>query len=168
MPRPEDEIRAELGMVQVLGRLALSFGILVGGRRRPDGSRGFFARETVFLLGLIIPAISVMRRAADPPEAGERRPIDWRILGGGIAFGAFVLAARPRRPAIRQEIVFVAVDGGHLRHACLRRRANSTRRPGARSSIASIIIFVIPRHAIRRADGYFWLTLDVLGFDEAF
>ena len=26
--RPEDEIRAELGMVQVLGRLALSFGIL--------------------------------------------------------------------------------------------------------------------------------------------
>ena len=30
--RPEDEIRAELGMVQVLGRLALGIGILCGGR----------------------------------------------------------------------------------------------------------------------------------------
>ncbi len=27
-PRPDDEVRAELGMVQVLGRLALSIGIL--------------------------------------------------------------------------------------------------------------------------------------------
>lgn len=57
--RPEDEIRAELGMVQVLGRLALGIGILV-----VAGLSGwlaqFFARETVFLLGLVIPAISAL------------------------------------------------------------------------------------------------------------
>ena len=31
-PRPDDEVRAELGMVQVIGRLSLSVGIARGGR----------------------------------------------------------------------------------------------------------------------------------------
>ena len=63
--RAEDEIRAELGMVQVLGRLALSIGILA-----VAGLSGwlaqFLARDTVFLLGLIIPALSILGRKADP------------------------------------------------------------------------------------------------------
>lgn len=50
-PRAEEEVRAELGMVQVIGRLALSFGILA-----VAGLSGWLAsmlaRETVFLLGL--------------------------------------------------------------------------------------------------------------------
>ena len=50
MPRPEHDIRAELGMVQVLGRLALSFGILaVAGLS--GWLAGFLDRQTVFLLG---------------------------------------------------------------------------------------------------------------------
>ena len=67
--RAEQDIRAELGMVQVLGRLALSFGILaVAGLS--GWLAGFLIAETVFLLGLIIPAISVLRRAADPRREG--------------------------------------------------------------------------------------------------
>src|SRR5262245_1426651 len=55
--RPEQDVRAELGMVQVLGRLALSFGILaVAGLS--GWLAGFLARPTVFLLGLIVPALS--------------------------------------------------------------------------------------------------------------
>src|SRR5262245_28060348 len=57
-PRPDHDIRKDLGMVQVLGRLALSFGILA-----VAGLSGWLAeilsRQTVFLLGLIVPVISV-------------------------------------------------------------------------------------------------------------
>ena len=74
-----------------IGRLALSAGILaVAGL--PAGSAGIFGRETVFLFGLIVPAISVAGVLLIRAETSERRPIDWRILGGGIAFGAAILA----------------------------------------------------------------------------
>src|SRR5262245_48901834 len=83
--RPQHDIRAELGMVQVLGRLALSFGILA-----VAGASGWLAsfidRPTVFLLGLIVPAISVVGVLLIRAEQVERHPLDWRILGGGIAF----------------------------------------------------------------------------------
>src|SRR4051812_26606215 len=59
MPRPEEAVRADLGMVQVIGRLSLSFGILA-----VAGLSGWLAsaltRETVFLLGLVVPAVSVI------------------------------------------------------------------------------------------------------------
>ncbi|HYJ43296.1 MAG TPA: hypothetical protein VEW06_02445, partial [Xanthobacteraceae bacterium] len=58
-PRPEEAVRADLGMVQVIGRLSLSFGILA-----VAGLSGWLAsaltRETVFLLGLVVPAVSVI------------------------------------------------------------------------------------------------------------
>jgi hypothetical protein len=48
--RADEEVRAELGMVQVLGRLALSIGILA-----VAGMSGYlakiFPRDTVFLMG---------------------------------------------------------------------------------------------------------------------
>src|SRR5262245_61017618 len=57
-PRSDHDIRADLGMVQVLGRLALSVGILA-----VAGLSGWLAnlmsRPAVFLIGLIIPLISV-------------------------------------------------------------------------------------------------------------
>ena len=57
-PRPQAEVERELGLVQVLGRLALWSGIF-----SVAGLSGWLAQifsyETVFLLGLIVPAISV-------------------------------------------------------------------------------------------------------------
>ena len=95
-PRPEHDVRAELGMVQVLGRLALSFGILaVAGLS--GWLAGFLGRPTVFLIGLIVPAISVVGVLLIRSETAERRPLDWRILGGGLAFGAVVIALGARR-----------------------------------------------------------------------
>ena len=38
-------------------------------------------------------------------------PIDWRILGGGLAFGAVVLALALGGVPYSQEIIFVALDG---------------------------------------------------------
>ncbi len=68
---------------------------------------GVVDRETVFLLGLIVPAISLTGVLLIRLETSERRPIDWRILGGGIAFGAAVLALAVGSVPFGQELIFV-------------------------------------------------------------
>jgi len=164
-PRPEDDVRTELGMVQVLGRLALSAGILaVAGLS--GWLAGIFDRETVFLLGLVVPALSAVGVLLIRSETAERRPIDWRILGGGLAFGAVVLGLALGNAPFNQEIIFVlsmTVICGML-ILVTRELDRSTRRA---ILFATIIIFVF-RATPLVGDGYFWWTLDVLKFDEAF
>jgi hypothetical protein len=67
-------VSAELGMVQVIGRLALSAGMLA-----VAGPSGWLAsvldHETVFLLGLVVPALSVTGVLVIKPETNERRPL---------------------------------------------------------------------------------------------
>src|SRR6516165_11975807 len=103
--RPDHKVRTELGMVQVLGRLTVTAGVLaVAGLS--GWLANFMPREDVFLLGLIVPAISVAGVFLRGTETMERRPIDWRILGGGIAFGIVVAVGVGGVP-FGQEIVFV-------------------------------------------------------------
>jgi len=164
-PRPEQDIRAELGMVQVLGRLALSFGILA-----VAGLSGWLAsfldRSTVFLLGLIVPAISVIGVVLIRVETAERRPVDLRILGGGLVFGATVVALGLGAVPFAQELVFVL----SMTVICtmlvwVTRELDSASRRAI--LFTSIIIFAF-RATPTVGDGYFWWTLDVLKFDEAF
>ena len=73
--RPDGEVRAELGMVQVLGRIALSTGILT-----VAGLSGFlasiFSRRTIFLdMGLVIPADVSFGHFAYTLHSAERPPI---------------------------------------------------------------------------------------------
>jgi len=163
--RPEHDIRAELGLVQVLGRLALSFGILA-----VAGASGwlasFLGRPTVFLLGLTIPAISVVGVFLIRAEEAERRPLDWRILGGGIAFGAVVVALGAGAVPFAQEMIFtlsMVVICTML--VLVTRELDSTSRRAI--LYTSLIIFAF-RATPSVGDGYFWWTLDVLKFDEAF
>lgn len=104
--RPEEDVRTDLGMVQVLGRLALSAGMLA-----VAGLSGWLAsilaRETVFLLGLMVPAISVTGVLLISFETTERRPLDWRILGGGIALGVVILILALGSVPFSQELIFV-------------------------------------------------------------
>ena len=164
-PRPEDDIRAELGMVQVLGRLALGIGIL-----SVAGMSGwlaqFLARETVFLLGLIVPVISIVGVLLIPVETSERRPLDWRIVGGGIAFGFTVLAIGFAGVPFGQEVIFII---SMLVICTMLYFVTREIDPATRRAIlaASIIIFAF-RATPSVGDGYFWWTLDVLKFDEAF
>ncbi len=163
--RPDDQIRAELGMVQVLGRLALGIGILA-----VAGLSGwlaqFFARETVFLFGLVIPAISALGVLLIRSESSERRPLDWRILGGGIGFGLIVLAVALGGLPFAQELIFVL----SMLVICTM-LFSVTRELDAKNRrailFASIIIFAF-RATPSVGDGYCWWTLDVLKFDEAF
>jgi hypothetical protein len=152
-------------MVQVLGRLALSAGILaVAGLS--GWLAGMFGRETVFLLGLLVPAVSVTGVLLIRAETSERRPLDWRILGGGIAFGVAILALGLGSVPFGQELIFalsMAVICTML--VFVTRDLDSKNRRAI--LFASIIIFAF-RATPSVGDSYFWWTLDELKFDEAF
>ncbi len=164
-PRPDAEIRADLGMVQVLGRLALSGGVLA-----VAGLSGWLAgmmdKQTVFLIGLVVPVISVVGVFLRGIETTERRPIDWRILGGGIVFGCAVVALGVGGVPFAQEIVFVISMAVICTMLVLvtREVAPETRRA---ILFTSVIIFAF-RATPSVGDGYFWWTLDVLKFDATF
>ncbi len=164
-PRTEDDIRTDLGMVQILGRLSLSAGILaVAGLS--GYIAGVFDRETVFLIGLIVPAISISGVLMIRVETAERRALDWRILGGGLAFGAVVSILGFTGVPYAQELIFIL----SLSVICTM-LVFVTREldPAKRRAIlyASIIIFAF-RATPSVGDGYFWWTLDVLKFDAEF
>ena len=163
--RPEEDVRAELGMVQVLGRLALSVGILsVAGLS--GWLAGAFSRETVFLMGLVIPALSVMGVLLIRAEVTVVRPIDWRILGGGIAFGAIVVGLGLGGVPFGQELVFIlSMSVICTMLVIVTRDLDHTSRMAI--LFTTIIIFAF-RATPAVGDGYFWWTLDVLKFDEAF
>ena len=164
-PRPQEEIDRDLGMVQVLGRLALSLGAFavagIGG-----WLAGMLPYSTVFLLGLVIPLISVSGAALVRIGKVEQRPIDWNILGGGLVFGLVVTILATSGVRWGQEIVFVlsmAVVIAMLRHV-IGDLAPETKR---KIFFAALIIFAY-RAMPGVGQGYTWFTIDVLGFDESF
>lgn len=164
-PRDKDELDRELGMVQVLGRLALSLGIfLVAGVAGWIAS--VYSYETVFFAGLIIPLISVSGAVLITLKPVERGPIDWRILGGGLAYGAFVLALAGAGVPYNQEIVFVV---SMMVVCAMLWRVVGTLDPKTQQTIfyAAMIIFIY-RAMPLAGQGYTWFAIDVLGFDEAF
>ena len=164
-PRPDDTVRAELGMVQVLGRLALSAGVLaVAGLS--GWLANFMPRQDVFLLGLIVPLISIAGVFLRGHETGERRPIDWRILGGGIAFGCTVSALGIGDVPYAQEIIFtISMTVICYMLVLVTRELDHETRVGI--LFTSIIVFAF-RATPTVGDGYFWWTLDELNFDAAF
>jgi hypothetical protein len=120
----------------------------------------------VFLLGLAIPAISVAGVLLIRSEAGAPRPVDWRLLGGGIAFGAAVLALAFGGVPYSQELIFVVsmtVVCGML--FMITRDLDLA----ARKAILFTTIIIFAFRAVPGVgDGHFWFTLDILKFDEAF
>jgi hypothetical protein len=164
-PRTKAEIDHDLGMVQVLGRLALAFGIFA-----VAGVSGWLASwvsySTVFLCGIIVPVISISGASLVRLETNERRPTDWRILGGGLAFGAFVVAMALSGISFNQEIIF-AVSMTVIIWMLDRVTQEVDHATRMRIAFAAVIIFAF-RATPGVGDGYRWFTIDVLGFDEAF
>jgi BT1 family len=163
--RSKEEIDHDLGMVQVLGRLALSIGVFA-----VAGLGGVLAQllsyDKVFLIGLIVPLLSVSGAMLVRLETTERRPIDWRILGGGLAFGAAVAAVGFAQLPYAQEIVFafsMAVVIWMLNRVT-QEVDHATR---LRIALVAVIIFAF-RATPGIGAGYTWFAIDVLGFSEGF
>jgi MFS family permease len=164
-PKSEREVQRELGLVQVLGRLALWFGIL-----SVAGLSGWLAQiysyETVFLLGLIVPAVSLSGAMLVRLDATETKPIDWRILGGGLLFGIAVLAIGLGGVPLGQEIVFL-ISLSVIALMLYRVAEDVDEVHRKRIAYAALVIFLF-RATPGVGEGYRWFTIDVLGFDEAF
>jgi MFS family permease len=164
-PRPKQEIDHDLGMVQVLGRLALYFGIFA-----VSGLAGVLAQylsyDKVFLIGLVVPLISVTGALLVRLETSERRPIDWRILGGGLAFGLVVTLLGVLGVPFAQEMIFV-ISMAVVIWMLTRVTQEVDHATRMRIAFAAIIIFAF-RAVPGVGDGYTWFSIDVLKFDEAF
>ncbi len=164
-PRPQKDIDYDLGMVQALGRLALYAGILATARLAGWLAQ-HYSYETVFLLGLAIPLISVSGALLVDLEPSETRPTDWRILGGGLGFGAVVVALGIADIPFGQEITFL-VSLAVI--AWMLSKVTADLAPETRTRIvyAALVIFAF-RASPGVGPGYSWFTIDRLGFDEAF
>lgn len=164
-PRPKAEVDRELGLVQVLGRLALWSGIL-----SVAGLSGWLAQiyryETVFLFGLAVPAISLTGAMLVRLDGATPKPIDWRILGGGLVFGLTVVAIGLSGLPLGQELVF-AVSLAVIA-SMLARIAGELDEVHRRRIFYAVLVIFLYRASPGVGEGYRWFTIDVLGFDEAF
>ena len=164
-PRPQAEIAADLAMVEVLARLTYSIGAFAVG-----GIAGVlaktFAYETVFLMGLIVPALSVSGGLLVSLRGGRARALDWRIFGGGILLAATATLLALSAFRFAQEIVFLV----SLAVICLMlRRVMARLAPEVKRRIAVAAIAIFAFRAVPMlGEGYRWFAMDRLGFDETF
>jgi hypothetical protein len=163
--RAEADVNAELGIVQVLGRIAFTSGAFA-----VAGLAGWLAQiltyEQMFLLALIVPAISISGSLLVRLEVGQRKPIDKRIFLGGLGFIAVTVAIIASGFAYAQEAVFAVSMAVIL---ALVRLTIADLTPETRRSIiyAALLIFVF-RAMPSFGPGAQWWQIDVLGFDPAF
>lgn len=163
--RAKADVDHDLGMVQILGRLALSIGAFI-----VAGLGGWLAQtlsyETVFLIGLVIPLISASGALLVRLETSERRDTDWRILGGGIVFGLTVTALALFDVPYNQELVFV-ISMAVVITMLARVTSAIEHETRQRIAYAALIIFAF-RATPAIGEGFRWFSIDMLGFDEAF
>lgn len=161
----EAEYNKEISMVQVLGRLSLSVGVILASL-----VSGILAAYVpiwiVYTLGLTIPFVGVLGAyliKIDVPTTGQ---VNNSILYGGIAYGIFCAAMGFLALPFNQEIVFIvslAVVGFLLWQVC-------KDLPLKTKKIILSCCFII--FAFRATPGVgpggTWWQIDVLGFDEIF
>ena len=113
-----------------------------------------------------MPLISVTGVLLFRSESTESRPVDWRLLGGGLAFGAAVLGIGLGNVPYSQELVFLlsmAVICTML--VIVTRELDAASR---RAILYTALIIFAFRATPGVGDGYFWWTLDILKFDAEF
>ncbi len=169
--RPEKDIQSDLAMVQVLGRLALSLaGFSVAGLGGWLAS--VFPYQTVFWMTLAIPVISILGasflRLEEQMDAGEKKPLDIKILVGGIGFAIFSCIMAVADYPFSQEIVF----GVSLLLLSIMLRLVTREVPAHKLKIlifTMIALFLYRATALMGVGpGLNWWTIDELGFDPAF
>ncbi len=168
--RTEKSVQGDLAMVQVLGRLALSLAIfLVAGLGGWLATN--FSYEAIFWATMIIPVIScigVLFVRLEKVEEHERKPVNLKILGGGLTFAVFSVVMAVINHPFSQEIVFgvslVLLSG--MLYLVTRDI------PKARFRVllfTMIALFLYRATALMGVGpGLNWWTIDVLGFNQAF
>lgn len=163
----KEEIHQELAGIQVLARLSLGLAIFVTGWIGGELADVFKdERETVFIIALFIPLLSILGVGLvrlNPVPVSE---INKQVLFGGLIFAVFVVIMGYAQVPYSQEIVFVVSLGivlyllndliGDLNEDVIRH-----------IKMAMIVIFIY-RAMPSVGAGLQWWQIDVLGFDESF
>lgn len=164
-PRTEAAINAELAMIEVLARLVYTGAALLVG-----WLAGWLAAmlhaETVYLIALILPALSIAGALVAPVEPGIPRSIDWPILGGGLGLVSTAAIFGVSDVPYAQEFIFA---GAFVTLAVMLERVMQEIGPEIREQIATVaaLAFVF-RATPSVGEGYRWYAIDKLGFDETF
>ena len=166
-PRDPGAVQAELGDVQVLGRVAV-----MGGAFAVAGIGGWAAQvlpvSTVFLIGSVVPLLSLLGAVLLREDASAGAPLnpDLRILGGGAAFGGVLLALGLFDPPFAPEIGLLLSLGVLV---WLLRTTMAGVPPATQRAMAAAaaVIFAF-RAAPPAGPGLQWWQIDVLGYDEGF
>lgn len=166
--RPEEDIRAELAMVQVYARIAIYLAMF-----SVAGLGGWLAQhfepETVFWLQLIVPIISIsgaMLVRLNPIVEAEIKPLNPIIFGGGVAFAVFSIVIGLFQLPYAQEIVFLvsAILLTGLMAMLIRQLPVQTQKTLAFTLLAIFLYRCSPSVG----PGLNWWMIDELGFDKIF
>lgn len=196
-PYSEEATKAMHTTMQTLGRVAIIGGtvmvalvniVLFSGTEALTGSARAAIYAQVYLLALIIPALSVLgvilasvirrsrvARLRAASEAGTTGPLEaqgeptranWWILGGGLAFAVVSVGLGIAGIPYGQEIIFA---GSLAVVLFLMRQLLGELSPALRRPLVgtAIVIFVF-RATPLPGPGVEWWQIDVLGFDERF
>ena len=167
-PRSEEDVKAELAMVQVYARIAIYLAIFM-----VAGLGGVMADkleyETVFWIQLLIPLISISGATLvqlNPIDEGEIKPINPIILGGGLTFAVFSVVVGILQLPYGQEIVF-AVSAILLSGlmAMLIRQLPARDQKTLAFTLLAIFLY---RCSPAVGPGLNWWMIDELGFDKVF
>ena len=157
--RTHEDVETELKHVQWLGRVALMMaGIIVAGLG--GWLAAIYEYSTIFTLALFIPLVSVTGAMFVKLNPVPRTPINWWVLGGGIAFGAFAISVGFFNIPYCQEIVFAV----SLTTVCFLLYRMGMTKLLAYSAITLFLYRAIPGPG----PGVSWWMIDVLKFNEAF
>ncbi len=165
--QPDEAVKAELAMVQVLGRLSLMIASAVAG-----GLGGYLASkydaQVVFIMALVIPLISILGalfvKLDTQQNSGERLSIS--IFGGGLVFAAFSVVMAYSDVPSNQEITFF------ISFALISWMLYTLLKGQDRKVVKAIVLTFAALFVFRATPsvgpGYNWWSIDVLGFDQAF
>jgi MFS family permease len=164
-PRDPDVVQAELGDVQVLGRVAV-----MGGAFATAGLGGWLAQvwpaQVIFLIAALLPLPSLVA-AFLLRETGEARESpDARVLWGGAAFGAAMLALGLAQPPFAEEIGFLLALVVLL--ALLRLTVQGVPPETRRAMAAAGLIIFAFRATPAPGPALQWWQIDVLGYSQGF
>ncbi len=163
----KEEIHQELASIQVLARLSLGLAIFVTGWIGGELADVFKdERETVFIIALFIPLLSILGVGLvrlNPVPVSE---INKQVLFGGLIFAVFVVIMGYAQVPYSQEIVFVVSLGIVL--YLLNDLISDLNEDVIRHIKMAMIVIFVYRAMPSVGAGLQWWQIDVLGFDESF
>jgi hypothetical protein len=184
--RPEEAIKKDLAMVQVLGRLSLSFGLVavanLGGFLADKARAGItMTYESVFWLSLILPVIScigvsfVRLEQDDRRFEKEKRRFDPALLTGGIILGIasaclgvakITMEGRLAVLKFADEIIFIF--SLFIIIWMLKRLTKTFPKDSLKIFVRTMAVIFIFRLNPTVGEGLKWWMIDILRFDPSF